>query len=267
MYVNNIQQGLQLSEINRLIGSLALLSESPKRAIASPEASLAMLAEVSLLPPTVDYSLGGVPTPPEAGELFTQGLANALNPAWREQVELAAKRNGGFGNDQEGYLAWGKDGFFRFKNDTIPPELSRRYAEISLKSGIQIEKLKITNKYTERHIPGKTEFAEKFETRFDAFVQDPSKGFSVNGGGRLYKAYVDPESGATAFYTYKKASGFSSFLGKIGKFFKPLGKLVSFFSPAIGLALQGLTLISERFGSTNGLQEVNALLSAVGQKK
>lgn len=274
MYVNNIQEGGQAEQIKQLVEIIEKLAvvANPKAtsaAASTPESQLKDIVQGPLLPSAAHFSKGGIPTPPEAGELQSHGMGNILNPLWCQQIEMAKKRNGGFGSDAEGYLAWGQGGFFRFKNDTISPDLCRRYAQISIESGIPIEKLKITNKYNEHDQAGKIEFADKFETRFQAFLQDPSQGFSVKAGRERYKAYVDPKSGASVLYTYKAKGGFGKILGNIGKFIKPIATVLSYVPGFnyIGMALKAIVAAGGYFDAKGKQAEVKGLLSAVGQGK
>jgi len=201
-----------------------------------------------LLPPLFDYDKGRIATPPEAGELFVNGTSNIINKNWLAQIEIALGKNGGTGDQNEGFLAWGINGFFRFKNDSLPPELNQRYATASLVTGLPIEQLKITNSYSEKDLAGKTEFIDKFETGLKAFFADPKAGFSVDGGGVKFEAYIEPQSGAVAFYRRKKKSWLNKIVNKASKILKPIGQ-ISKFIPGAGTVIatisKGVQMVSD----------------------
>lgn len=193
---------------------------------------------------TPGYNKGSIPTPQEAGLLLENGAANFSNPYWLSQIELAASRNGGLGNAEDGYLAWGREGFFRFKNDTLPSELSARYARISLLSGLQIEDLKISNEYTEKHFAGKEEFASKFESSLQAFIEDPKVGFKVDGGGVIYTLAKSKEGEGFTFVKHKKKGFFGKFFEKISKWVSPVLSFIGNFFPPLKVVSMGLSAIN-----------------------
>lgn len=191
---------------------------------------------------TAGQSAPAVATPTEALALQKAGANNALDSRWVSVVEQAMQENGGAGDATQGFLAWGKDGFTRFLNPTIPPELSKRYAQISLMSGIEIEKLKICNQYDEGDIPGKTEFADKFEAAYAQFVQNPQTGFKVDGGGVIYTITQNAEGGVS-FFRHKKPNGFMRFLNSVTKWAKPVLEAVGWAIPPLQIVTRPLQFL------------------------
>lgn len=196
--------------------------------------------------------LDSIPTGPEAGELRTIGSNNIFDPRWTFIIQSIIEQNGGPGDVTTGYLAWSENGFVKFNNRTIPPELARRYAEISLVSGLEIEKLKITNEYDPDDIAGKIEFADKFEAAFQAFVQNPSVGFKVDGGGVIYTVSQNAEGGAT-FLRQKKPDWFHRFLNKALKWVKPVLSGLGSIFPSLKTVTQPLQWITRGAALIAGL--------------
>jgi len=174
------------------------------------------------------YVNGAVGTPPEAGQLAEGGAANFLNPAWVEQVELAARRNGGLGNAEDGYLAFSREhGFVRLKNTGLSPEQNRRLAEISLQTGWPVEKLPSRTGDSAIADPKVGRWVDDFIGRFDQelvdFKADPVKnGISVKDGRRRFKLEFNEQAGGVVSYDYKKKGGFGGFVQKHMKFIGPV---------------------------------------------
>ncbi len=225
---------------------------------------------VALLPPLAHYDKGRIGTPPIVGELKEAGMANITNPLWQKAVEDAAKRNGGFGDAEHGFLAYREDGFFRFKNDTIPPELAKRFAMASLITGIPITQLQITDKYPPSEIKGKEEWITKFEVELQKFLQDPSKGFKVSAKGVYFLGAYDPESQRVVFYKQKKRRGFAKFLGKVAKFIKPISTVLNFI-PGVNVVakavLTGVQMLNSFVQAKYQKYSIKKLLQAFGVKR
>lgn len=219
-----------------------------------PPANLQALNQIvgNLKPSTPHYIKSNTPTPMLAEELRKIGGNNAFNPEWQKLVAEMIKTAGGAGDSEKGYVAWSKHGgFIHFKNSTIPDELNKKYAEISLLSGIPIEDLKITNQYSEKHFAGKAEFADKFMTAFQNFVQNPQAGFAVDGGGVMYRITQHQESGLPYFFKHKKQSWLGKTFGKMMKWLGPVMSVLNFI-PGINVFTKPLSLILQ--GANTALQ-------------
>lgn len=198
----------------------------------------------NLKPSTPHYLMANIPTPMLAEDLRKMGGNNVFNPEWQKLVGEMVEKAGGPGDAEKGYVAWSKHGgFINFKNSTIPDELNKKYAEISLLSGIPIEDLKINNQYSEKHYAGKAEFADKFMTQFQNFVQNPQAGFAVDGGGVMYRIAQHQESGLPYFFKHKKQSWLGKTFGKMMKWLGPVLSVLNYipgvnaFSGAISAIL------------------------------
>lgn len=199
----------------------------------------------NLKPSTPHYLTSNIPTPMLAEELRKIGGNNFFNQEWQKLVSEMIEKNGGAGNAEKGYVAWSKHGgFITFKNPTIPDELNKKYAEISLLSGIPIEDLKINNQYSEKHYAGKAEFAEKFMTSFQNFIQNPQAGFAVDGGGVMYRITQHQESGLPYFFKHKKQSWLGKTFGKMMKWLEPVLSVLNFV-PGLNLFTKPISMILE----------------------
>jgi hypothetical protein len=218
--------------------------------LIKPEA-LAQIVD-KLKPSTPHYLLSNIPTPMLAEELRKIGGNNVFNPEWQKLVTEMIRTAGGAGDSEKGYVAWSKHGgFIHFKNSTIPDELNRKYAEISLLSGIPIEDLKITNQYSEKHFAGKTEFSDKFMTAFQNFMQNPQAGFAVDGGGVMYRITQHQESGLPYFFKHKKQSWLGKTFGKMMKWLSPVLSVLNFV-PGVNVFTKPLSMILQ--GANTALQ-------------
>ncbi len=165
-----------------------------------------------------EYNAGFVPTPEIAGKLSEAGIANMMSPEWGEQVAVAAERNGGLGDSENGFLAWSKDGFIRLRNPKLSPEQNRKLAAISLQTGISVDKLPAraaeasfekdnVNKWVET-------FIGRHEKELSDFLKNPQDGYSVSDGRRKYKMELNSEVGRVVSYYYKRRGGFAGFVQK-----------------------------------------------------
>ena len=212
---------------------------------SAPQQALGQVVD-NLKPSTPHYLMSNIPTPMLAEDLRRMGGNNVFNQEWQKLVAEMVEKAGGAGDAEKGYVAWSKHGgFIHFKNQTIPDELNKKYAEISLLSGVAIEDLKINNQYSEKHYAGKAEFADKFMTSFQNFVQNPQAGFAVDGGGVMYRIAQHQESGLPYFFKHKKQSWLGKTFGKMMKWLGPVLSVLNFvpglnfFTKPISMILEG----------------------------
>lgn len=187
--------------------------------------------EVELLgPPSEEYGqkkyiAGYIPTSAKAGELKVAGIANMFSPDWLAEVQDAAKRNGGLGSDEEGYLAWSNVGFVRLKNENLTPEQNKKIAEMSLVTGTPIENTPAHTQDSHSE-PKVNDWVNTFISRHDnelaAFIQNPADGYSVSDGRKKYHMEFNQEAGAVVSYYFKKSGGIRGFIQKHMKYIKPI---------------------------------------------
>jgi hypothetical protein len=158
-----------------------------------------------------------ISTTPMAKELAAKGVANALVPAWQAEVKQAATKNGGLGSSEHGFLAWGKDGFVRYRNVGLTPEQNRQIAEMSLSMGVAVEDI-VANNHKETSFGNASvnksvdAFIGKFHTEFAAFVQNPKDGVAFREGKHNYTLSIDQESGIPVSSYFQKARGFKGWV-------------------------------------------------------
>lgn len=200
------------------------LSKSP---IGFPNLDYTSDPTAPLVPNNEDtpaYVRGGIGTPPEVGQLAEAGGANFLNPTWQAMVADHAARNGGLGNEQDGFLAFSQQGFVRFYNDNLTPEQNRRLAEISLQTGWPIEKMpsRADDGGEEIH-EWADEFIGRFDREFAAFQADPmNHKMSVKDGRKRFVLDFNEEAQAFVSYNYKKSGGLRGFVQKHMKWIAPV---------------------------------------------
>jgi hypothetical protein len=175
-------------------------------------------------PETPAYVHGGIGTPPEVGQLMEAGGANFLNPQWQAMVADHAARNGGLGNEQDGFLAVGKDGFVRFYNENLSPEQNRRLAEISLQTGWPIDKMPSRADEAGENIDRwANKFLERFDREFAAFQADPmGHKMTVRDGKKRFVLDFNEEAQAFVSYNYKKSGGLRGFVQDNLKYIAPV---------------------------------------------
>lgn len=200
------------------------LSKPP---LGFPDLAYTSDPNAALVPPTEDtlpYVRGGIGTPPEVGQLAQAGGANFLNPQWQAMVADHAARNGGLGNEQDGFLAFSKHGFVRFYNENLTPEQNRRLAEISLQTGWPIEKMPSRAEEGGEHIDRwANKFLDRFDREFAAFQADPlNHKMSVKDGRRQFVLDFNEKAQAFVSYDYKKRGGFAGFVEKNMKWIGPV---------------------------------------------
>lgn len=192
------------------------------------------------------FIAGGIGTPPEAGQLDQGGAANFLNPAWQEQVKLAAERNGGLGNAQDGYLAWSKEfGFVRLKHVGLSAEQNRRLAEISLQAGFPLEDLPSRTRDNGFEDPKVFEWVDEFIGHYDSqlqgFLADPvDDRLEVKSGKRRYVLEFNEKAQGFVSYEYKKHGGLRGFVQDNLKTFGPVLDVLSVVGhaiPGVGTAI------------------------------
>lgn len=221
------------------------------------------------------YVAGGIGTPPEAGRLDQGGAANFLNPAWREQVELAVDRNGGLGNAQDGYLAWSKEfGFVRLKHVGLSADQNRRLAEISLQTGFSVEDLPTRTSENGFEKPEIFEWVDEFIGRFDrefqGFLADPiGDPLRVKSGKRRYVLEYNENAGGFVSYEYKKKGGLGGFVQQaLGKFapvldvFAVAGHAIPGVGTAVALGAQAVKAVGSVIAT--GKLQARQLVAALG---
>ena len=173
---------------------------------------------------TPDYILGGIGTPPEVGQLAEGGGANFLNPNWQAMVRDHAARNGGLGNETDGFLAFSQNGFVRFYNPNLSPEQNRRLAAISLQTGWPLEKMPSrANEGGENIDRWVNTFVERFDRGFAEFQQDPMKNqLEVKDGHKRFVLAFNEQANGFVSYNYKKHGGFRGFVEKNFKIIAPI---------------------------------------------
>lgn len=213
------------------------------------------------------YIKAAVPTAAVAAELVKAGRANVFSPQWQEQIDKAITRNGGLGNETDGYLAFANNGFVRFKNNNLTDEQNRRLAEISLTLGVAIENLPARAEKSAAEDPDidrwVNEFIDKFDTKWAQFINDPSQSFSLSDGRRHYEVALNPNDGQV-YSTYYKTHG--GLKGLVQKYLPSLasaldlGSIVGQFFPGWGTAIS--TALQAIKGITSGKFELKNLLKA-----
>jgi len=175
-------------------------------------------------PDTPAYVHGGIGTPPEVGQLMQAGGANFLNPQWQAMVADHAARNGGLGNEKDGFLAVGKDGFVRFYNENLSPEQNRRMAEISLQTGWPIDKMPSRADEAGENIDRwANKFLERFDREFAAFQADPmGHKMTVRDGKKRFVLDFNEQAQAFVSYNYKKSGGLRGFVQDNFKYIAPV---------------------------------------------
>jgi hypothetical protein len=197
------------------------------------------------------YILSAIPTPQVAGQLAKAKIANIFQPAWMEQVSNAVTKNAGFGNDQEGFLAWSEIGFVRLLNPNLSAEQNKRLAAFSLETGIPIEKTPARAESSVEQNPKISEWIEEFlanaETKLQEFLANPSEGVEIKDGRNRYFIQFDQTSGEVISGHYRKHGGFSGFIERnfktiskitglvsaVGKFFPGWGRVASFVADGV----------------------------------
>ncbi len=222
-----------------------------------------------------------IPTPAEAGKLADGGLGNAFNGAWQKQVSDAAKRNGGLGNAEDGYLAWSKKGFVRFRNPGMTPEQNRRLAEISLTMGAPVDKMpsRWTLQNGERtwekkgHDDGINKFIGSYDKQLPEFLNGTKKGITLKDSRRRFVLKMDEKAGLPVSYNYKKKGGLSGFFSKNLKFIQPIinvaGAVLAPFTGGASLAISGIAsaasnaIAAGKLGFKNVVNAVGGALAPI----
>jgi len=193
-----------------------------------------------------DYIAAYVPTPGEAKELVDAKIANVFNPAWQQQIAMAVERNGGLGNEVDGFLAFAQDGFVRLKNNNLSVEQNRVLAAISLQTGIHIEKLpaRSTESISDPEINRWVDtFIQRYQTGMEQFLANPSAGFHIKDGRRNYVMQLDPQSGMVGSMYFKEHGGLRGWvqknLGNIGEVLDGVSAFSSFI-PGWGTVAAGV---------------------------
>lgn len=209
-----------------------------------------------------------------AGQLFEAHGANIANQEWQQVVAVAAQANGGIGNDQEGYLAWSKEGHFvRMYNPSLSPEHNRRLAEMSLQGGFAVEDLPSRwedIKPDDQQIHQKLEeFLNNYETSFQKFIEDPAAGLQLKDGRHHYLMQHDPESGYTFSKHYKMPGGVRGWLMKNMKKFGKIADIVSVvanFIPGWGTAVSAIVQMVKNAGGmiAAGKAKAGDIISSIG---
>jgi hypothetical protein len=194
---------------------------------------------------------GAIPTEPEAAKIREAGIANMMNPEWRELVSRAVERNGGLGDSENGFLAFSeKVGFVRLRNPGLTPEQNRKFAEMSLFAGWSIEDLPSRKNDLAFEEPAANKAIEDVIQRFDVklnnMMADPTKGMTVNDGRRRFVIKYNEEAERFVSYNYKKAGGFKGFMQKAMKFLGPVADIASIALAPTGigpLIAQGVKMV------------------------
>ena len=234
-------------------------------------------AQANLVPLPADQEqnpniAGYVATPPEAGELKDNNVANAFTSQWQEQVQQAAERNGGLGNAEDGFLAWSSNGFVRLKNESLTAEQNRRLAEISLTTGTKIEDLPSRTTDDTVDDPKTNEWVDTFIQKHDSamaqFLADPTQGYSVKDGKHRYEMKLDQESGLVASYHYKKHGGLRGFfesnlkgISKVCGWVSTIGSFIPGWGTVAALAARGVQALSTVIAT--GKLKGSGLLSSI----
>jgi hypothetical protein len=160
---------------------------------------------------------GTLTTSAQAKELAAKGVANGLVPAWQNEVKQAATKNGGLGSSEQGFLAWGKDGFVRYRNVGLTPEQNKQLAEMSLSMGIAVEDI-VANNHKEASFSNPSvnrsveSFIGRYQTELGAFFQNPKDGVSFREGKHNYTLSIHEESGIPVSSYFQKARGFKGWV-------------------------------------------------------
>jgi hypothetical protein len=224
--------------------------------------------------------VGGIGTPPAAGELLKAGAANAFSPEFRQLLNQAITANGGLGDSQNGYLAFSREfGFVRFRNPNFTPEENRKLAAMSLQTGWPLERLPCRqDKNSTIDDPKMSAWVEKFigkyETKFAEFLADPSKGLMLKDGSRnRYAMQFDPQSGRVFSQASRRKGGFAGFVQKNMSWMAPVLTAVSAiaapFAPYVSAGIQALksgltSVVTGKFGVGQALQLATSFIPGVG---
>lgn len=157
-----------------------------------------------------------------AGELFKSHVANFSVNEWRAVVEQAILANGGLGNNEDGFLAWSKDGHFvRLRNTNLTPEQNQKLASMSLEFGWAVEDLPSSK--SENILGDESKIQEldariaHYEERIEAFRQDPNQDFTLKYGKHRYTVSYDQQTGMFSSRAYKLRSGIKGWFDKCAK--------------------------------------------------
>lgn len=161
-----------------------------------------------------EYVAAIIPTPPVAMEMDQAGIANTLNPEWQAMVAEAARRNGGLGDSEDGFLAFSSEhGFVRLRNPGLTPEQNRRLAEMSLTMGVSVDVLPSRTAESSTSTPHVNHWVNEIIGRFDTevadFMVDPQRnGISVSDGRRKLHLEFNEKAGRFVSYDFKRSGGF-----------------------------------------------------------
>ena len=239
------------------------------------------IAESSLMLDGIekDYIAAYVPTGPEAGQLRDAGANNFTVRAWLEQAALAVERNGGLGNSEDGFLAWGRRGFLRLRNPRLSPEQNRRLAAMSLQLGVEIENLPARSNESSAENASIEGWVERLLTKYDnallQFKKDPSRGISLKDGRRRFGLHFHKELQLASSYYYKKRSGFKgigrkalAIGGRAVQLISPTSLLPAslggrFFQKAVSKNIPGLNSLTAQLEAVFNKAEISALISFI----
>ncbi len=184
-----------------------------------------------------EYIKAYVPTAEVAGQLKEGGVANVFNPEWQQQVADAVERNGGLGNAEDGYLAWTKMGFVRYKNENLTDEQNRRMAEITLQTGFHMEDTpgRSEESVTKENVDNWVNtFIERHDKELADFMANPEDGYSVQDGSkRHFKLEFNQDAGRVVSYNFRKSGGLRGWVQKNMKYIGPVLDVVSVVGHAI----------------------------------
>ncbi len=178
------------------------------------------------------YIKATIGTPPEAAEMREAGVANVFYEGWQQQIQKAAEDNGGLGNAEDGFLAWTKVGFVRMYNESLTAEQNQKLATFSLQTGtpLEVTPARLDEGRTVFNQPELnrwvSEFIEQADTKFAAFIEDPTQKMEIRDGRRRFTMQLDQESGMVFSSYYKKSGGIKGFVQRNFKKFAPILDIV-----------------------------------------
>jgi hypothetical protein len=216
------------------------------------------------------YIVDFIPTPAIAAKVREAGLANMFSPDWQALVQEAIERNGGMGNEEDGFLAWSKVGFVRLRNPNLTIEQNQKLATMSLEMGIEVENTPARADTSVQDNPKinnwVNEFIHKYESGLQQFLENPENGLTVKDGRRRYEMKLDTDSGAIFSSYYKKSGGLKGFFQRNMKYISPIadaitsvGKLIPGWGSIAAAVSQGVKYVGNMIA--NGKLQAKELLS------
>ncbi|MDD2943450.1 MAG: hypothetical protein PHC51_10865 [bacterium] len=145
-----------------------------------------------------------------ARDLVESGHGNIFSQAWKDEIAQAASGPRGLGNASDGYLAWSEEGFTYFNNPNLTVEQNKKLAEVSLVTGVAIEKTPARSEQSSA-IPEINKWVNDFiqghEKAIRRFIDNPLEGYVVRDGQKKIEMNISSETGRVTSSFSRKRGG------------------------------------------------------------